>query len=111
MLRHRVGDARALAHFRGQHAANFFKFKQHLTDHRESSSVVLNMGGFKNRVEVSIVGPIRVNLRVLGHEKWFSKLRQRLKRNCRAQSEALVALANWSIYVEEEVSRYQAATT
>jgi len=43
-------------------------------------------------------------------EKWFSKLRQRLKRNFRAQSEALVALANWSHDVEEKVVGCQAAT-
>ena len=42
-------------------------------------------------------------------EKWLGKFRQRFKRNFRASSEALRALANWSFHVEEEVSRCQEA--
>ena len=44
-------------------------------------------------------------------EKWFGKFRQRIKRNFRALGVAFEAHANWSIYVEEEVVRCQAATS
>ena len=44
-------------------------------------------------------------------EKWFGKFRQRIKRNLRALGVAFEAHANWSIYVEEEVVRCQAATS
>jgi len=52
-----------------------------------------------------------MRVEILLAEKWFGKFRQRIKRNFRALGVAFEAHANWSIYVEEEVVRCQAATS
>ena len=85
-------------------------FGKELTDTYERNTVP------RNRQAGSSIAPnslfetfvLRINQ---AKEKWFGKFRQRIKRNFRALGVAFEAHANWSIYVEEEVVRCQAATS